>query len=107
MKGSGVFAAVGFAATVAEDEDHDVKRAAVSTGAGLLGSIAAGAAVGAVAGSPAFGIGAVPGAVIGAVVGFGVGLYTSGVAESMYDNGLHSSNWSDGVRSVTGFFTDW
>lgn len=63
-------------------------QAAVSNGGGFLASMGAGALVGAGIGSVLPVGGTIVGGVVGAVVGAGVGLVTSGMIDSMWENGV-------------------
>lgn len=60
-------------------------QAVASGGAGFLASVGAGAATGAVIGSfvPIPGVGTA----VGAVIGAGVGIFTSGAVDSLFENG--------------------
>lgn len=63
-------------------------QAAVSNGVGFAASIGAGALVGATVGSILPVGGTIVGGVLGAVVGAGVGIVTSGMIDSMWENGV-------------------
>jgi hypothetical protein len=65
-------------------------QAAVSNGGGFVASLAAGAGTGALVGSfiPIPGVGTAAGAIVGTIVGAGVGIVTSGMIDSMWENGV-------------------
>jgi len=63
-------------------------QAAVSNGAGFAASLGAGALIGAGIGSVIPVGGTIVGGVVGAVVGAGVGIITSGMIDSMWENGV-------------------
>lgn len=88
-------------------------QAAVSNGVGFGASLLAGAGTGAVVGSfiPVPVVGTVVGAVAGTVVGAGVGLITSGMIDSMWENGVDSIGdvgdaIADGWDEMTGTVAD-
>lgn len=83
LKASGALAVAGIGLDIATGEDP--VQAVASGGGGLLASVAAGAGAGAVIGSfvPIPGVGTAAGAVIGA----GVGIFTSGAIDSLFENG--------------------
>jgi hypothetical protein len=83
LKAGGALAAVGIGLDIAGGEDP--VQAVASGAGGFAASVAAGAATGAVIGSfvPIPGVGTAAGAVIGA----GVGIFTSGAIDSLFENG--------------------
>lgn len=83
LKGSGALAIAGIGLGIASGEDP--VQATASGAGGFLASVGAGAATGAVVGSfvPIPGVGTAAGAVVGA----GVGIFTSGAIDSLFENG--------------------
>ncbi|MGY2704213.1 hypothetical protein [Nocardioides sp. HB32] len=83
LKGSGALAIAGIGLDIAGGEDP--VQATASGAGGFLASVGAGAATGAVVGSfvPVPGVGTAAGAVVGA----GVGIFTSGAIDSLFENG--------------------
>jgi len=83
LKAGGILAAAGIGYDIATGKDP-VQAVASGTG-GFLASVGAGAATGAVVGSfvPIPGVGTAAGAIVGA----GVGIFTSGAIDSLFENG--------------------
>lgn len=83
LKAGGALAVAGIGLDIASGEDP--VQAVASGGGGLLASVAAGAGAGAVVGSfvPIPGVGTAAGAIVGA----GVGIFTSGAIDSLFENG--------------------
>lgn len=83
LKLGGALAVAGIGLDIASGEDP--VQAAASGGGGFLASVAAGAGTGAVVGSfvPIPGVGTAAGAIVGA----GVGIFTSGAIDSLFENG--------------------
>ena len=83
LKAGGALAVAGIGLDIASGEDP--VQAVASGGGGFLASVAAGAGAGAVVGTfvPIPGVGTAAGAVVGA----GVGLFTSGAIDSLFENG--------------------
>jgi hypothetical protein len=83
IKVGGAMALAGIGYDIATGKDP--VQAVASGGGGFLASIAAGAATGAVVGTfvPVPGVGTA----VGAVVGAGVGIFTSGAIDSLFENG--------------------
>jgi hypothetical protein len=99
LKLGGGLAVAGVVYDVANGKD--VEQAVVSGAAGFGASVLAGTATGALIGSaiPIPGVGTA----MGAVVGAGVGIFTSGAVDSLYQNGIGSLGdaISDGATAVT------
>ncbi|GEP69609.1 hypothetical protein CSO01_23240 [Cellulomonas soli] len=88
------------------DAGESEEQAVTSNVAGLGASIAAGAATGAVLGTFFPGLGNVAGAIIGAAVGTVAGIITSGMVDSLFENGpdvgmAAESGWNDLVSTGT------
>lgn len=83
LKAGGALAVAGIGLDIAGGEDP--VQAVASGGGGFLASVAAGAGAGAVVGTfvPIPGVGTAAGAVVGA----GVGIFTSGAIDSLFENG--------------------
>ncbi|GAB2449927.1 hypothetical protein GCM10027062_33940 [Nocardioides hungaricus] len=83
LKLGGALAVAGIGLDIASGEDP--VQAVASGGGGFLASVAAGAGAGAVVGTfvPIPGVGTAAGAIIGA----GVGIFTSGAIDSLFENG--------------------
>lgn len=109
--GRGMFA-LGVLATgwgIYDDIQHGESgwQAAASNGGGFLAGMGAGAGTGALIGSIVPGPGTAIGAVVGTLVGAGVGIVTSGMIDSMWENGVDSlgdvgSALGDGWNELTG-----
>lgn len=94
----GALAVVGVGLDLAAGESP--AQAVVSNGGGLAASVIAGAGTGAVVGSfiPVPGVGTA----VGAVVGAGVGVFTSGAIDSLFEDGPDVKDaWDAGVESLT------
>ena len=85
IRAGGALAAAGIVYDIAV-ADKPVGQAVVSGAGGFAASVVAGAGTGALVGSfvPVPGVGTA----VGAVVGAGVGIFTSGAIDSIYENGI-------------------
>lgn len=98
LKVGGALAAVGVGLDLAAGESPT--QAVVSNGGGFAASVLAGAGTGALVGSfiPAPGVGTA----VGAVVGAGVGVFTSGAIDSLFEDGPDVKDaWDAGVESLS------
>lgn len=104
-------AATGYA--IYDDIQHGESpaQAAVSNGVGFAAALGAGALIGAGIGSVIPVGGTIVGAVVGAVVGAGIGIITSGMIDSMWEDGVDNMGdvgdaIGDGWDEMTGTFGD-